>query len=84
MLTSSFHFKILEDFLDVFSANSEILVKKLQQEVERDYFDVHPYITNCALDVICGQLWFQKKKPSNTASQCPLRRCAVANASIAN
>jgi hypothetical protein len=57
MLTPSFHFKILEDFLEVFSANSEILVKKLQQEVGRDHFDVHPYITNCALDIICGQLW---------------------------
>jgi hypothetical protein len=56
MLTPSFHFKILDDFLEVFSANSEILVKKLQQEVGRDYFDVQPYINKCALDIICGQL----------------------------
>jgi hypothetical protein len=55
MLTPSFHFKILEDFLEVFSANSEILVKKLQQEVGRGYFDMYPYINKCALDIICGQ-----------------------------
>jgi cytochrome P450 len=55
ILTTSFHFKILEDFVQVFSANSEILVQKLQQQVGRDHFDVHPYINKCALDIICGQ-----------------------------
>jgi hypothetical protein len=86
MLTPSFHFKILEDFLEVFSANSEILVKKLQQEVDRDYFDVHPYITNCALDIICGQLW--SAVPEKTVTTIEFRqdggrvgvRCAVGNA----
>jgi hypothetical protein len=90
MLTPSFHFKILEDFLEVFSANSEILVKKLQQEVGRDYFDVHPYITNCALDIICGQLWSAAPEKKNNC-YCRIQtrrrvdvRCAVANPSIAN
>jgi cytochrome P450 len=55
LLTSSFHFKILENFVEIFSEKSEILAKKLQQEAGGQVFNVHPYITRCALDIICGQ-----------------------------
>jgi cytochrome P450 family 4 len=55
MITPTFHFKILESFVEVFSEKSEILVNKLQKEVGSQGFDVYPYITKCALDIICGE-----------------------------
>jgi len=55
MITPAFHFKILHGFVEVFSEKSEILINKLQKEVESKGFDVYPYITLCALDIICGE-----------------------------
>jgi cytochrome P450 family 4 len=55
MITPTFHFKILENFVEVFSEKSEILVSKLQKEVGSQGFDVYPYITKCTLDIICGK-----------------------------
>jgi hypothetical protein len=54
MITPTFHFKILENFVEVFSEKSQILVNKLQKEVGSQGFDVYPYINKCALDIICG------------------------------
>ncbi|XP_069699701.1 cytochrome P450 4C1-like [Periplaneta americana] len=53
MITPTFHFKILDSFVEVFAEKSEILVDKLQKEVGSQGFDVYPYITRCALDIIC-------------------------------
>ncbi|PNF27071.1 Cytochrome P450 4C1, partial [Cryptotermes secundus] len=53
MITPTFHFSILDSFVEVFSEKSEILVSKLQKEVGSQGFDVYPYITKCALDIIC-------------------------------
>ncbi|PSN54065.1 Cytochrome P450 4C1 [Blattella germanica] len=53
MITPTFHFKILDHFIEVFSEKSEILINKLQKEVGNKGFDVYPYITKCALDIIC-------------------------------
>ena len=52
----AFHFKILEDYVEVFSENSKILINKLQKEVGSKGFNMYPYITRCALDIICGEL----------------------------
>ena len=41
--------------MEVFSQNSEILVRMLQKEVGSQSFDVYPYITLCALDILCGE-----------------------------
>jgi hypothetical protein len=40
----------------VFSEKSKILVSKLRKEVGSKGFDAYPYITRCALDIICGEL----------------------------
>jgi hypothetical protein len=56
MITPTFHYKILDSFVEVFSEKSEVLVHKLQKEVGSQGFDVYPYITRCALDIICGEL----------------------------
>jgi hypothetical protein len=55
MITPAFHFKILDIFVEVFSEKSEILVCKLRKEVGSQGFDVCPYITKVALDIICGE-----------------------------
>ena len=55
MITPTFHFKILDGFVEVFSEKSKILIGKLQKEVGSIEFDVFPYITHCALDIICGE-----------------------------
>jgi len=55
MITPTFHVKILDSFVEVFSQNSEILVRMLQKEVGSQSFDVYPYITLCALDILCGE-----------------------------
>jgi len=55
MITPTFHFKILDSFVEVFAEKSEILISKLQKEVGSKGFDVFPYITKCTLDIICGR-----------------------------
>jgi len=58
ILTPAFHFKILEDFIDVFVDQGLILVDKLQREVGNESgFNIFPYVTLCTLDIICGK-WF--------------------------
>ncbi|KAK7861806.1 hypothetical protein R5R35_000574 [Gryllus longicercus] len=53
LITPTFHFKILETFQEVFTDKSRILVEKLNKEVgNKKGFDVYPYITRCALDII--------------------------------
>lgn len=53
IITPTFHFQILEQFLDVFHSNSNIMVEKLSAEVGNPSVDIYPYVTNCALDIIC-------------------------------
>ena len=56
LITPTFHFKILDTFIEVFSENAEILVKRLEGKAEsNEAFDVYPFITLCALDIICGE-----------------------------
>jgi cytochrome P450 len=56
LITPTFHFKILDIFVEVFVEKSEILVKKLLPKVGGKGFDIYPFITLCALDIICGKL----------------------------
>nr|XP_022906732.1 cytochrome P450 4C1-like [Onthophagus taurus] len=53
LITPAFHFKILEHYMDVFSQKSQRLIKVLEKEANGRVFDVYPYITHCALDIIC-------------------------------
>ncbi|XP_029412237.1 cytochrome P450 4V2 isoform X2 [Nannospalax galili] len=53
MLTPTFHFTILDDFLDVMNEQANILVKKLESHVNQDAFNCFFYVTLCALDIIC-------------------------------
>lgn len=53
ILTPSFHFQILEQFLDVFKIKGDILVQRLSRHVNGPRFDITDYIVTCTLDVIC-------------------------------
>lgn len=53
VITPAFHFKILDQFVEVFDKNSKILVKQLLKFKGRSA-DIFPSVTLCALDVICG------------------------------
>ncbi|KAB7506176.1 Cytochrome P450 4C1 [Armadillidium nasatum] len=54
ILTPAFHFKILEDFVDIFNQQSQIFVQKLNSKCDGKPFDIFPYITLCTLDIILG------------------------------
>ncbi|XP_052127361.1 cytochrome P450 4c3-like, partial [Frankliniella occidentalis] len=53
LLTPTFHFRILDQFLPVFNRNATVLVKKLAAEGGRKAFDVGHYVHLCTLDTIC-------------------------------
>ncbi|KAK7081204.1 Cytochrome P450 4V2 [Halocaridina rubra] len=53
LLTPAFHFKILEDFMDIFNSQSFKMVQKLREKADGTQFDIFPYVTRCTLDVIC-------------------------------
>lgn len=55
MLTPTFHFTILEDFLDIMNEQANTLVKKLEKHINQEAFNCFFYITLCALDIICGE-----------------------------
>uniref|UniRef100_A0A194ALH3 Putative cytochrome P450 4V2 n=1 Tax=Pinctada fucata TaxID=50426 RepID=A0A194ALH3_PINFU len=53
LLTPSFHFKILNDFVGVFQDQAQTMVKRLDSMADRGTFNIFSYITLCALDIIC-------------------------------
>ncbi|RXG61450.1 cytochrome P450 4c3 [Armadillidium vulgare] len=52
MLTPAFHFKILEDFVDIFNRQSQKLVKNLEAKCGGEPFNIFSYLTLCTLDII--------------------------------
>uniref|UniRef100_A0A182NTX5 Cytochrome P450 n=1 Tax=Anopheles dirus TaxID=7168 RepID=A0A182NTX5_9DIPT len=54
IITPSFHFKILDQFMDVFNAEAHTLVAKLERHVDQKEFNIYDYITLYALDSICA------------------------------
>lgn len=56
MLTPSFHFRILEQFIPVMNRNGKILVSKLEEEAADNdgiVTDLIHFVLPCTLDVIC-------------------------------
>uniref|UniRef100_A0AAG5CW78 Cytochrome P450 n=1 Tax=Anopheles atroparvus TaxID=41427 RepID=A0AAG5CW78_ANOAO len=54
VITPTFHFKILEQFVEIFDQQSSTFVKVLKPYAESGKsFDIFPQVTLCALDVIC-------------------------------
>jgi cytochrome P450 len=55
LFTPAFHFKILEEFVEVFGSTDRILIEKLERHVNGPGFDIYPYISLYTLDIICGK-----------------------------
>ncbi|ESO93310.1 hypothetical protein LOTGIDRAFT_206515 [Lottia gigantea] len=53
MLTPTFHFKILNDFVSVFNDQADFMLTKLKKKADGKVFNIFNYITLCALDIIC-------------------------------
>ena len=57
IITPAFHFKILEQFVEVMNEHGDIFVNKLKNLHGKE-IDVFPYISLYALDVICGKCFY--------------------------
>nr|AVM18979.1 odorant degrading protein 9 [Holotrichia parallela] len=53
IITPAFHFQILDKYVYAFNATSSILVDRLRDKIDQNAFDICPYITLCALDIMC-------------------------------
>ncbi|XP_055613263.1 cytochrome P450 4d2-like [Uranotaenia lowii] len=53
IITPAFHFKILEQFVEVFDKQSSILAQRLKGEANGKLVNIYPYVTLAALDIIC-------------------------------
>ncbi|XP_050101183.1 cytochrome P450 4d2-like [Anopheles aquasalis] len=53
IITPTFHFKILEQFIRSFNTESDTMVKLLRKHVNGKEFDIYDYVTLMALDSIC-------------------------------
>lgn len=47
--------KLLEQFVEVFNRQSEVLIEVLAQKADGGLFDVHEYLARCTLDMVCGK-----------------------------
>jgi cytochrome P450 family 4 len=55
IITPTFDYKILEQFVEVFDKHGSIFVEQLAK-LEGQTIDVVPLVTFCALDIICGNI----------------------------
>uniref|UniRef100_UPI00398EFA97 cytochrome P450 4V2-like isoform X1 n=2 Tax=Pristiophorus japonicus TaxID=55135 RepID=UPI00398EFA97 len=53
LITPTFHFTILMEFLEVMNEQTNILLEKLEKKVGKGPFNCFSDITLCALDIIC-------------------------------
>uniref|UniRef100_A0A914Z395 Cytochrome P450 n=1 Tax=Panagrolaimus superbus TaxID=310955 RepID=A0A914Z395_9BILA len=54
MLTSAFHFNVLNSFLRIYNGEAEIFVEQLEKYADSgQIFNLFPYLKRCALDIIC-------------------------------
>ncbi|KAH1003679.1 hypothetical protein HUJ04_003558 [Dendroctonus ponderosae] len=56
MITPTFHFKVLEDFMEIFNYQINVMLEKLMEAVKKapgSTFDIFPFINLMSLDIIC-------------------------------
>lgn len=56
LITPAFHFKILENFMNIFVEKAEMLLQILDGKADGNVHNIYPDITHCALDIICRRL----------------------------
>lgn len=52
IITPTFHFKILQQFVDVFNQQSHIFTDKLRERSDGKAFDIYNLVTLMSLDII--------------------------------
>lgn len=58
IITPAFHFKILDQFVDIFECESRVLLRNLEQERRQQGekgFSLYDWINLCTMDTICGR-----------------------------
>lgn len=56
IITPTFHFKILEQFVEIFDQQSGVMVKKLSDKADgKSPINIFPVICSMALDIIAGK-----------------------------
>lgn len=53
IITPAFHFTILEQFAEIFDQQSHILASRLSKLCDGHAVDIHPFVSQMALDVVC-------------------------------
>jgi hypothetical protein len=59
ILTPTFHFNILHEFLPIFNRNAQKLLECLAAEPKaesKEGFNIFHYSSRCSLDIICGNI----------------------------
>ena len=55
IITPAFHFKILEQFVDVFDAQSNVFVEQIENYADGELVNIYPFVTRLTLDILCGE-----------------------------
>lgn len=55
LLNPSFNMKILQSFVSIFNEKTNVMLEKLDKEVDQNAFDISPYMFACTLDMVCGK-----------------------------
>lgn len=53
IITPAFHFSILEQFAEIFDQQSRIMASRLWKVCDGRTVDIHPFVSQMALDVVC-------------------------------
>ncbi|XP_044596754.1 cytochrome P450 4g15-like [Cotesia glomerata] len=56
LIMPAFYSEILESFFDTINKKSEILVRIMESEINKNEFDILDYISHCVLDIVCETL----------------------------
>lgn len=55
ILTPAFHFKVLEEFIEIFERQSQVFVSNLSGEIQEEEIDLYHFVNLQTLDTICGK-----------------------------
>lgn len=55
VITPTFHFKILEQFFDVFVKHNQTLLEKINDKANQKPFDIFPLVTSSVMNALCGE-----------------------------
>ena len=60
LLTPTFHFAILQNYMDTFNEQSLTLVKNMKKFADKpDPVNIYQHVTRCTLDIICGKMLYK-------------------------